>query len=55
MTSKLVLKKGTPQGPTGASNHRDGGIEAALELAGQLMGLGHGHETDLFDGLTSTA
>ena len=55
MTSKLVLKKGTPQGPTGASNHRDGGIEAALELAGQLMGLGHGHETDLFDGLTSAA
>ena len=36
-------------------DHRDGGIEAALQLAGELMGLGHGHETDLFDRFAQAA
>ena len=41
--------------PLGRLDHRDGGVGPALQLAGQLMGFGHGHKADLFDGLTATA
>ena len=47
-------RKRGPKAPLGL-NHRDGGICPALQLAGQLMCFGHGHEADLFDGLTATA
>lgn len=46
--------KGPRRAPLGL-DHRNGGIKAALQLAGEGMGFGHGHVADLFDGLTTTA
>ena len=36
-----------------ASEHRHRGARAALELAGQLMGKGHGYVAELFDWLAA--
>ena len=41
-------KKRAPIGaPLGRLDHPDGGTSPALQIAGKLMGLGHGHEADL--------